>query len=66
MSKPLAKAAKSPGDCDLQLLWGCDEIAEKIRRILETGRIPGARKIGNQWVVSEVVLHRTFVGVAAE
>ena len=57
---------------DLDLVWGAAAIAAligKTRRatfhMLEQGQIPGAKKIGAQWVVSRKVVREYFEGAAA-
>lgn len=56
----------------LDIVWGAAAIAALIGKtpratyhILEQGHIPGARKIGSQWVVSRKVLREYFEGAAA-
>lgn len=56
----------------LELAWGAREIARLIGKtpratfhMLEANQIPGARKIGAQWVVSRRVLREHFEGKAA-
>jgi len=51
----------------LDLLWGVREIAKTIGRseratfyLLETGKIPPARRIGGRWCSSRAALRRFF------
>lgn len=55
----------------LELIWGARAIAAVIGKtdratfaMLERGQIPGARKVGVQWVISRKALAE-FFGVAA-
>lgn len=57
---------------DLDLVWGAAAIAALIGKttratfhMLEAGQIPGAKKIGAQWVISRRVLRDFFEGSAA-
>lgn len=55
-----------------ELIWGADAIASEIgleRRqaynLLETGALPGAKKVGRRWVISRRRLWATFNPVEA-
>jgi hypothetical protein len=56
-----------------ELVWGAAEIGKVINRsprqtfhLLESGLIPGARKLGGQWVASKRVLLRPFLEVSSD
>lgn len=56
----------------LELLWGAEEIGKAIgatrRRafhMLESGALPGARKIGGRWCITRQRLREIFEGEAA-
>lgn len=58
-----------PNPETLDLVWGAAAIAALIGKttratfhMLDQGQIPGARKIGNQWVVSRKVVQAFFEG----
>ncbi len=51
----------------LDLLWGADQMAPVIKRsarqvahMLLQGHLPGARKVGGQWCISERALRSFF------
>ena len=57
---------------NLDLVWGATSIAALLGKteratfhMLEQDQIPGAKKIGRQWVVSRKVLREFFEGAAA-
>lgn len=52
---------------ELDLIWGSENIAREIGRkqritayMLEKGRIPGARIVNGQWVISRHKLREAF------
>lgn len=52
---------------DPKIIWGADAIAPYLGRtvkgaysVLETGRIPGAKKIAGKWALNLRVYHAAF------
>ncbi len=50
-----------------QLIWGVERIADEIGRdrrqvyhLLNTGALPGARKVGGRWVIAKAKLWKIF------
>lgn len=62
-----------PNDADpLDLIWGCAGIGEYIGKspkaafyMCETGKLPGVKQIGRQWVASRRKLREHFEGAGA-
>ncbi len=61
-----ASETTPPAD-SMNLLWGASAIAAFIGKteratfhLLERGYLPGARKLGNQWVISKDALRALF------
>jgi len=57
---------------DTQVIWGAKNIAPFLGRsekgafqILESGKIPGARKVGGRWALDLRVFRASFESVAA-
>jgi hypothetical protein len=54
------------------VIWGAKAIASYFRRTekatyaaLESGKVPGARKIGGKWALNPRVFHAAFESAAA-
>ena len=63
----MAQVRNGDGEDALDLVWGTVLIARKIKRtprqanhMLVTGALPGAKKIGGRWVISERALRSLF------
>ncbi|MER9711076.1 MULTISPECIES: DNA-binding protein [unclassified Mesorhizobium] len=57
---------------DLDIIWGAKAIADllncderKAFYLLESGSIPGARKLAGRWCVARQKLHDLFLGTEA-
>ena len=62
-------ATISTTEAALDLIWGAKNIARAICQserqtfyMLESGQLPGARKVGGKWVITRAMLRRIFEG----